>query len=729
MLSLMSTNVTQHATFSVLTVSYFVAESAINCNLRSCIFAKEIKMDIDQCHGEQSVVKEYVCNIHSSCPGMAFIRASIIQQQFKENGIKDMLAPCTYGRTARCWITESLSVWNGVLHPAGVLLREFLPGDMALTSVAVVDEVLPQSSALLDACFTVYWLLRQHQCVKAIHLDDTVLLLQCPSVFGLCLANNGSVKSVKMSLRLVNEYHAKLLTNGFQRMKQLESLQLTHVSLSRESVSRLAKFLRATTCLQTLSLRRNQLSRKSFETIFEALKDTTCLTTLEVHGQDVPLRHVLPLVKFLSANRTVKEASFRGINRGISAILQCLRDNCVVTKLELANCTGTDDTAEILYEVLTKNSTLRSLKFPNCDFTSRCVVAISDVLRENSTLQRLAFSVKTCDGSAFVTLAEALAQNKTLCTLFVSSEKTMADESLQLVACLAANSSLEVLELNNAPSVSNTVWGTRILTLATASGVFERVRIKWDTPSFCALSSVVAASNTLRELCLADIETCQPRSLAPLISSLTRNTSVSKLIIGDTAALRGSAASALADVFRENTTLKHVELSAWCDSSDTSTIMRGLIDNKSISYLKTSLKWSEKLAVEALADVLLENTTLNVLVLKNFCLDDNTLHVFLRGLMKNVTVSDMEVTWSGASEYGDLLPVMNIVCRNECMLNQAALFVLQKSHDDLAVESFKRVHHCDSLLWRLQKVNAWSKGEVRSAVNNARSRLNIATQG
>lgn len=667
-------------------------------------------------------IQDYVCNVHVTCPGFVRRRIFIVQQKLNENGIENVLAPCTSGTFFSCWLAKNLTAWNRILHAAGVQLREYLPGEMSLTSVQIEHEPLPCSDRLFDGSFLIYLLLKQHQCIKVVHLQQSALHYSCASALKLALLSSTGIKSLELRLTPSYEHHGIQIAEGLRTMPSLESLHLEHIPLCSKSVSILADALSTAAALNTLVLKWNKLSTKSIAIVFKALKTTTSLTTLEVDGKALTRRKVEPIVKFLLVNRTVREVSLGGLVWAVEGIARSLMVNPVIEQLQFVNCNAGD--ARALAEVLKENSSVRRLKLDRCDVTAKGLKALAEMLRKNRTLEELV--VLGHEGRGLRELADALETNTTLKRLDVSTKRNDRKEMSYFVSCLRTNSTLEVVRLSNVPSfMGSWIEGESVLGALADADAFERVRLNWDATGIVALSKIVQTSDTLTELCLADAETCHPMFVARLFKSLASNETVTRLVIGDNVGLRGEPASVLAKVFEQNATLKHVELFGSSEDRDTTTLMEGLAKNRSVSYLKTSLHWTEKDSVKALGRALSQNTTLNVLILEHFCLQSDIAQFFLQSLADNATVSEIEITWNPATEIQDLFPIAEIARRNQCLLNSAISFVLGKRVDEFAAGACRTLCHCDSIRWQLGKVAALPGAEICKLLNAAKHRATL----
>ena len=192
------------------------------------------------------------------------------------------------------------------------------------------------------------------------------------------------------------------------------------------------------------------LSEVEFYVLVEALKVNPTLTKLDLNSCAIIAQGATGLAEALKVNSTltVLRLEYNDIgDQGASGVAEALKVNSTLTNLDLEDNGIGDQGAASLAEALKVNSTLENLDLQKNGIGDQGATGLAEALKVNSRLTVLYLDQNGIDDQGATGLAEALKVNSTL-TVLVLEDNGIGDQGATgLAEALKVNSTLIVLRL------------------------------------------------------------------------------------------------------------------------------------------------------------------------------------------------------------------------------------------------------------------------------------------
>ncbi|KAH9366709.1 hypothetical protein HPB48_010386 [Haemaphysalis longicornis] len=330
-----------------------------------------------------------------------------------------------------CHIYDDLHIWNEFLSRVNLCLRECSLGRLCLFSVDYGGPQ-PYISQQKHQAFTlVYWLLKSHRCVVAVHTEPWRILPKYERMIASCLRSSLWLKRLVVAR---NKWLLEGIVSTLPQFSDLAELRCDLEELPLGFVQSLSALVETSWSLKTLSLPNWRMNRREAGLLFRALEKNTslvalslnssCLTSgtafveyLENHvgpetlrinsfpsGGTADLESVVDLLRHSRALQTVSLSYLLvGVNAA-SAVETFLEEHSTVTRLSLNHCEwhtmgerkySTDDpgmlSERILpwLSILRKNRSLEALRLNLSSFTPTECVAFFQELAKNSNIKKV----------------------------------------------------------------------------------------------------------------------------------------------------------------------------------------------------------------------------------------------------------------------------------------------------------------------------------------------------
>jgi len=339
-------------------------------------------------------------------------------------------------------------------------------GVVALASALNVNSVLQEPD--LSGCYGVSPL-----CNPSLSAEQSKVLAEGLKV-------NRNLQILNLSHITLNEEGGKAIAEALTENCTLKKLDLTDTFLGEKSGKALAKALTVNATLQQLILSHNRWLTPQEEgwkfanALAEALKVNRSLLKLDL--SDVGLLNANPIMEALKDNYTLQVLDLEGchLSSHLENLHEALKANHALQVLNLGKCGLGSKGIEMLAEGLKRNHTLRELSLTECGLINKGAESLAEALKVNQTLQVLDLVGCYFGHKGFKALAGALKINQTLQALnlrsvgFINKDKeeqaeTVTGPSLQhlyywkclpdhegvqaIVVALKANQTLKRLNL------------------------------------------------------------------------------------------------------------------------------------------------------------------------------------------------------------------------------------------------------------------------------------------
>ena len=226
----------------------------------------------------------------------------------------------------------------------------------------------------------------------------------------------------------------------------------------------------------------------TMKNICDALKTNKSIKTIVFknlwlynrYNKENQRKYINFIVDILKGNTTITKVNLdkNGIgDDGAAALADALKENTSITELNVGNNYIGDAGVTALAEALKMNKTLTTLSIPSesirSDITNVGAIALAEALKNNRTLRTLNISNNSIDAVGAAALAEALKQNKTLEELdisynnkFIYKPESGDGIAIALADALKVNRTLKKLKIE---FIGLTVEGLEVLKEAVKS--------------------------------------------------------------------------------------------------------------------------------------------------------------------------------------------------------------------------------------------------------------------
>eukprot|EP00434_Breviolum_minutum_P037107 symbB.v1.2.032890.t1/scaffold4013.1/size46388/1 len=286
--------------------------------------------------------------------------------------------------------------------------------------------------------------------------------------FGKALAEHMAQWNSLKTLRIQNgqngDFIVKALAEGLKHNLTLTNLILFQNKIGPEGAQALAEGLKNNSTLTNLDLNFNNIGPEGAQALAEGLKHNSTLTNLNLYGNnigDTGAQAEQQIEETLLRNQKMVQVPTERQQEGqrftlqdgnlatprIQELAEGLKNNSILTKLNLYNNNIGDTGAQGLAEMLKHNSTLTDLYLGCNNIGPEGAQALAEGLKHNSTLTNLSLYFNKLGDTGAQGFAEMLKHNSALTNLKL--EGNIADTGAQALAeGLKHNSTLTHLSLN-----------------------------------------------------------------------------------------------------------------------------------------------------------------------------------------------------------------------------------------------------------------------------------------
>ncbi|KAH7940064.1 hypothetical protein HPB52_020629 [Rhipicephalus sanguineus] len=584
----------------------------------------------------------------------------------------DMDRPCgasSFEET--CWLWDDLTEWNRVIGALGLELEESRPA-MLLLRCSFDDEADSERVATSrQASFHASWLLRHHSCIQEVILicpkSATSPLEERPLQIDICPLVSTATSRTLRGLYIRETSCARLDLRGLDAVIGLETLYIDVDKISQHFATQIDVLMEHNSAmLKSVDIWEAGKTRNRL-TVVENLVACECLA-LKSPNSEGTMRDTNAMVHLMHFSSTLKEVTAQPIYQvDLSLIAHALTTNRTLTKLSLD--VGKCASIAQLFRSLEVNNSLKDLSFCGLDYLG---ITMSEV-------------------SA---LCKALRVNKTLKTL-------------------------QLLLIVDGTEEERTSLAQQLL----ADDCYDRVQLgPWTEPYLKILSPVLASSRSSAErILLPDIGELSLDSVSALCNALASNKRVNHLIF----AVRqepDARVALLCEMLKKN---RYIErLNVRIEKADSAKeILRALTVNASVTFLSITLRVAaDEETMDAFSDMLSRNDAITAMSL---WLEGEDAQKFLDSVAKAMPRNRLIVNFNSGVDYRIHVPssILESVRLNQCALNRAVEFVLQRRDDRRGEECFELFVGKACMMTHLTAVAGITDAEARLKVVAAEHRI------
>ncbi|CAN7995158.1 unnamed protein product [Ixodes hexagonus] len=615
-----------------------------------------------------------------------------LKAYFRKHSL-DVTAPCTAARNAlttsaeralqkRCWVVRNVSLWNGLLHPVGIELRENVSGKLTLQTFFKCN---PSATGYRVVCaFLVKKLLNDHYCVQQVDLSYAGELFGDKSLLMTQVRPNAGLQQITLDGRQVSKLELSKLVRVVLRGDPVQ-MGLRYASLGTTEVAALSRSLETATRLTDLDLSANGLSGCGNVGLLGAIETSKTIKCIKLDFNMIGVRGAQRFAKLLKINQTLLRVSLfktKIKDKGAVAIGEALKENSTLEFLMLGcNSIGTMG-AKAIASSIRENKSLVCLDLRQNSLGNGGAIFIAQILRSNEALRELHLCRNAIGDDGIVAIANSLANNRTLHWLSIHENEFRSDGLQALARLVAFNSTLTRLNATSRHRQSSaeqfTVFAEALANNRKLEGIEASV---WCSAAMESLSQTLRCHETLRHL---SIYTDIPE-LGSLFSGLAVNRSVRTFELHSFLSMEN--VKGFADLLRATTTIRSVYVSYRLCNRSLMQLVHALAFNASVSRFRVG---SQSLGVSlcgAIGDMLAENETLTVFILDSATVDEAGLTTLASGLTSNRFMQQLSVGYPASSAAG--FAVSEHLRRNSTVLNQAVQFALRTATDRTSAAAFQ----------------------------------------
>ena len=547
--------------------------------------------------------------------------------------------------------------------------------------------------------------------VKVLDLDDNNMSEEVASDLADVIKNNVQLEE----LRLFNnklQSSCTVILQALKRNSNLKKLNLSDNNMTGKVVYDLADVIANNTSLEWLYLGGNNL-QSSAGVILQALKGVSNVKVLDLNDNNMSEEVASDLADVIKNNVQLEELHLfnNKLQSSCTVILQALKRNSNLKKLNLKgnNMTGkvvydladviTNNTSleallldgnnlqscvDVIFHSLKRSSNLKILDLDNNSLSEEATNDLADVIRSNTGLEQLSLSNNNLRASADV-LLETLSAISTLKRLDLSGNNMSGAVVNELASVIKNNVSLEILNLSNndlrspVTVILEALKGIATLKILNLGGI----NMSEDVVDY--LVDVITKNIHLEELHLFNNNLQE--SVVVVLQTLKRISYLKRLDLNCNN-MSGIVANDLAKVITNNPCLQSLDLSGNNLQSSAIVILQALKEISSIKHLLLSDNNISEEVVYHVADVIRSNICLEALALQGNDLKSSSV-VILRAIteistLKVLDVSNNNMTGVVADELANVIKhntSLEILVLSNNNLESSAVVVLEALKD------------------------------------------------
>ncbi|CAN7938776.1 unnamed protein product [Ixodes hexagonus] len=615
-----------------------------------------------------------------------------LRQYFRHHGL-DVSRPCSALQNAastaiqRCWVFESLAVWNRVLHCVCAEILEDHPGRLTVQTFGLRP---PNKKYNVVGVFLLATLLNGHPCVRHVDIKHVSNLVgDVDNLFEHVVLNEGIQKvalaehrpwPAERKYNAHNLIHAVL--NGDPNVLRFHS-----IDFSRSLREALCEVTANSSRLSELTLRDSLLPTLQVVSVLEAVKSSTSITSLTLDRNDMLGEGAECIADLLKSNTTLVELSLWDTmidDEGAVAIAAGLEANRTLRKLNLGMNDILASGVHELSRALKTNTSLRVLDLQKNHFKDGGATYLAEMLRQNVTLQDLNISNTVMTETGLRKIADSLKSNRSLLVLTVHGTffRSGGTDMIELTSLLGVNNTLNRLNCWSTFARMDQAQFDDFVEAMVHHQAIDGLEIGINTSGEALkLLQTIQFNKTVRHL---SIIRGNQYDISPLISALKKNESVEVFEVDH---LLGVEVTALGGLLKETTTIRSVTLSYPVNVSGFISLMCGLSQNKSILKFSLDCTQLKEQHCRKMARMLARNKTLHHLLLHDAPAHAAGLPVLARALSMNETLQQLAITYPTSS--ATWFRVRGCLRRNCSRMARAVEFALTKVVEKKAAEAFE----------------------------------------
>ncbi|XP_065304945.1 NLR family CARD domain-containing protein 3-like [Dermacentor albipictus] len=652
----------------------------------------------------------------------------LADQRFRGNdSLPPLTAPCNGdGERTRCWALNYLRRWNQLLNDGGVELLELSENALSCSTISNVPEELRTSEdiQILTLCL---WLLRQHQCVRAVTLTACVVRPQHSAIFWKLLQLSKRAMSVELRNSEHNVESLSIRSLFRDGAEQLSELVLADFSLSESDASDLLALLERNRSLGKLVLINLNVDEQSLHSIVASIKDHDQLNEVELTERR----------KSIASNTVSQllEARITKLHLNVDcnweAALHALATKVTPAELKITSRSTFHSALSPLARAVATSETLKCLELI---LDASCAVAnencpdwedLADIIAQCRALRTLRIDVPSLVDVSPAAMSDAIARNWSLQELHFSGCAIPCHSALVLFDGLSRNSTLQLLGIVNIEGVDAEY--EHLLRFLIKNSLCHRVSVRYEG---CQAKLLVKAI-TIDGMRFRNFKffcTYAPEANAVYEALPFLKDTLTTLSIDSNEEICDMGAESLAKLFSDSLILENVELK-FPSTPDTSLVLlQGLAQSRSITSL-TLVRWAiggdDDAVPLAFEDLLRVNSSIVELHLVQG--DSGDLDILRKhlaiGLVENHSVAELHILYGRDVLVYQDKAIMQSLRVNRTMALLAAKLLLGARLSRGAVYSLERVLSCDSMMSILRSRMKSSSDVVNEKLAEVLSRI------
>ncbi|RXH79658.1 hypothetical protein DVH24_040805 [Malus domestica] len=351
----------------------------------------------------------------------SFRSVDLSGRNFGDEGLFFLSGSLGYNQTAE----EVSFAANGITGTGmkafdGVLQSNVMLKTLNLSGNPIGDEGAKGARAIAE-------MLKKNSTLRVLELNNNMIDYSGFTSLAGALAENNTLRNIHLNGNYGGALGANALAKGLEGNKSLRELHLHGNSIGDEGVNALMSGK-----LTLLDIGNNSFTAKGAFHVGGYIKKTKNLLWLNLYMNDIG-----------------DEGGNNIHAKGVTAIAEALKDNSVITFLELGYNPMGPDGVKALSEVLKFNGNIETLKLGWCQIGAKGAEFIADMLKYNTTIRVLDLRANGLRNEGASCLARSLkVVNEALTSLDLGFNEIRDDGAFAIAQALKANEDVTVTSLN-----------------------------------------------------------------------------------------------------------------------------------------------------------------------------------------------------------------------------------------------------------------------------------------
>ena len=260
--------------------------------------------------------------------------------------------------------------------------------------------------------------------LKTINISHNMITDQAADMLANVLLQNIKLKDINLSYNNLSSSGTVSIFKGMKNVSNLETIDISHNMITDEAAENVATVLYHNYKLKSLDLSSNYFTSEGLRKIFDCLKNAMYLRKLNINCNEITAKAADTIAMVLSHNSKLRE-------------------------LDLGNNFMQTASAVIIFNSLRHISNLKKLRINGNMITDEAADDIAAVLSQSTELEELDISCNNLQTAGTIKIFESIKHTRTLTKLSIADNMVTDEATVYIVDVLLNNSNLKELNLGH----------------------------------------------------------------------------------------------------------------------------------------------------------------------------------------------------------------------------------------------------------------------------------------